>query len=315
MALTFPATPATNETYTDPNSVVWQYDGVKWNVITGSTKRAFNGAKVEVSTDFGVSNTPTAIQFATEVYDTGNYYSSANPTKIMIGENGFYRLNIQMLTGSPGSGNSYTITIRKNGVTTITTVLASTNQYAVYDETVQLANGDYIEVMVSEISGSGIIKASDSFVEVIQLGLASGTTQKSFSGARVGIASYVAMSSTATAVSWSATVYDQNSNAQGDTYFDALSDTRLTVGFDGYYRVKSVIEAGQGGGVDTYTVTLRKNGTTTLETSTASPGEIVSVDEIYNLANGDYIELVISDSLSAGRIEDTTYLEITRLGV
>lgn len=315
MSINFPSSPNTNDTFTDTNSVTWKFDGVKWNVETGSTRKAFNGAKAVRTSDFTVGASDTAVIFSSQDYDTGSYYAVSSPTRISISETGYYRLNAQVLAGAGGSGNSYTVKIRKNGTTVLDTAQAAPNQFVVYDTTVELSANDYVEMVVSESTGSGTVKANDTFLEIFQIGLSAGTTQKSFGGARAIVSSAVSLSSSAQAISWSSTEFDQNSDVSGTKFYSAGSPTRLTVNLSGFYRVRTRATGGAGGSSSSYTLLLRKNGTTTLETVSFSPGDTVSVDETYNFSSSDYIELVASDTTSSGSIADTVFLEIIRLGV
>lgn len=317
MALNFPSTPSTNDTYTDANSAVWQYDGEKWNVITRTTKRAFVGARVSLSADYSLTSTLAAVTFATEDFDTGSFWASSAPTKHTITQNGFYRINAQLQAGASGTSQSYTFGIYKNGVA-LTTSTAAANQYVTYDEIVQLAVGDYVEVYASESTSSGSIESDNTFFEITQVGLNLGTgisTWSAFSGAKAVLTSAVACTSTATAISWDSTDYDQNADVLGSTYYAGGSPTRLTVGVTGYYQIKVLTTTNTQGASNSYTITLKKNGTTNLESTTISASDTLYLDKIYSLTAADYLELFVSNSGSTGQIQDTAYLEIVRLGV
>lgn len=100
MALNFPSSPTTGQTYTDDNYAVWRFDGVKWDVITSTTKKLFSGAHVELGTNFSLTPTPTAISggvTAIVPFDTDNYFRVAYPSRIYVPTNGFYRINLILL--------------------------------------------------------------------------------------------------------------------------------------------------------------------------------------------------------------------------
>ena len=317
MALNFPSSPSTNDTYTDDNSAVWQFDGEKWNVITRTTKRAFVGARVRLSSDFSLGSTLSGVSFATEDFDTGSFWASGQPTRLSITENGFYRINAQLQAGTSGTSQSYTFAIYKNGSSLISSQAAA-NQYIVYDEIIQLAVGDYVEIFASESTSVGTLESDNSFFEITQVGLNLGTgvsTWSAFSGAKAVLTAAESCTSTATAIPWDDMEYDQNADVLGSTYYAAGTPSRLTTKVTGYYQVKVLAATNSQGGENTYTVTVRKNGSTTLETTTIGPSDTLYLDKIYAFTANDYIEVLISNSGSVGQIQDTAYLEIVRLGV
>src|SRR6056300_756707 len=171
MALTFPNSPSSGTTYLDDNQVLWQYDGVKWDVITGSSKKAFNGAKLSLGSDFTTSTVLGDLLFDVEQFDTAGYFSVLIPGEIKIPDNAYYRINVQVKTGNAGNSNSYDIRVKLNDTLYLSSTLAAPNQYVVYDETIELTKGDFIEVYVAESTGVGTIDADDTFIEITQVGL------------------------------------------------------------------------------------------------------------------------------------------------
>lgn len=315
--LNFPNSPSVNDTYTDVNSAVWRYDGEKWDVITRSTKRAFVGAKVILTTDHALTSVASPIDWDSESFDTGVLWASSASSRFTITENGFYRINAQIQTTSAGTGSSYTISIRKNGSAISSDTIAS-NQFVVYDEIIQLAVGDYVEVYASESTSSGAIESDTSFFEITQVGLSLGTgisTWSAFSGARASLTAAVSCTSNTTPIDWDATEFDQNADVLGSTYWTVGDPSKLTIKVDGYYRVKTMVATNAAGGADTYTITLQENSISNLETTTLGPSQTAMIDEIYNFSANDYIEIVVSNSESTGQINSDAYLEITRLGV
>jgi hypothetical protein len=313
MPLIFPTSPSPGDTYTDDNSVVWQFDGVKWDVITGTTKKLYNGVKVKLATPYALNTTLTPVSWPTPSFDTGGYFNGVTPTRLTIPQTGFYNLNSVVFTDSQGAG--YEIQILKNGTTEISDGVINANQSAEYNETVFFNAGDYIQLLAKETSDAGSLD-DDSMIEITQLGLAVGTgvsNFSAFSGASALLTVPFATTTTPTGIAWSGTEYDTNANSLAVTYWSAGIPTRLTVAIDGFYQINSFIATGTDGGV--YTVTLRKNGSTTISTTTINVNDTASIDEIFELVEGDYIEILVSNAVSAGSITTESYLNITRMGV
>lgn len=317
MALNFPSSPSNGQTYTDSNSVVWQFDGTKWDVITSNTKKLFSGAKQILTTSFSLTSTLTTITYGEQTYDTDSYYNGANASRLTVSRNGFYRINVLILTGSTGSGSSYTINVVKNGSTNLTSSSVGANQSAAYDEIVELLVGDYIEIKASESGSVGTLLAG-TMLELTRIGLTIGTgitSFEAFSGARAIVSSAINMTSTPTGVTWTSTTFDSNADVLGSNYWSVSNASRLTVGVNGFFRIKSFVATGTAGSTDSYTVAIKKNAATTLATINMSANETLEFDEIYELADNDYIELIASNSGSVGTLLASTYLEIVRLGV
>lgn len=312
MPLNFPSSPTNGQTYTDDNAVVWEFDGVKWNVITGTANKAFSGAKIKLSSNYSVTSTNTAISFDTEVIDTDSYFFNSSPQKITITKNAFYRINLSLYTGSLGA--SYTVTIKKNGSTTLSSTIISPNQYTNYDEIVELLSGDYIEVYVSESSSIGTLLPA-SFLEITRVGLFSGTSVPSaeaFSGVRGILTSDYSTTNTSTALTWNSTDFNQNANAAGNTYWNISDSSKFTISTAGFYRVKSVITVGSS---ESCSVNLKQNNVSTLSSATINPNGYAQIDEIFEFNQNDYLQLFVRDDTSTGSIKQDTYLEIVRIGV
>lgn len=314
MPLNFPSSPTNGQTYTDDNSVVWSFDGVKWDVITGATKKQYSGVKVSVgATNFSLSSTETAISFTEENFDTDTYFNPSFPNKITINKSGFYRINFLGISSAIGS--SFTTSVKKNNSVTLSTVTFTGNQTINFDETFELATGDYIQIFASEVSSSGSL-LEGSLLEVTRLGLSTGTGISSwtaFSGARVKLSSAFSTTSTPTSIAWNQSIFNQNADAIGNFYWNGGQAGRFTIRINGFYRLSSLIKMSSSG---TYTITLRKNGATTVSTATGlDPNSTIRIDEIYELLANDYIEILASDTTSVGSILTDSYFEITRIGV
>lgn len=314
MPLNFPSSPTNGQIYTDDNSAVWQFDGVAWNVITGTTKRLFNGVQVGISSSFYLTSTSTGISWDIENFDTGNYWSVSQPTRITVGSTGYYNLTCTFFTPNVGAG--YEFVIKKNSTTTVTSTNINANQSAVYDETNFFSAGDYIEILASETTNTGYLSV-DTVVQLTLLGLALGTginSNSAFSGARTELTSAFNTTSTLTPLDWDVTVFDTNANALALQYWSALTPSRLTVLNNGFYQVSGVIETQSGLGGQ-FTVSLRKNGSTTITTATINSNDSVNIDRIYQLSANDYLEILVSDTLASGQITTESFLEIQRLGL
>lgn len=312
MALNFPSTPTTGQQYTDPNAVVWEFDGVKWNVITGTANKMFSGCKISLASNVNLTANSTAITFSSEEYDTDSYFTVSAPKRITFNRDAFYRINLSAYSGT--SGASHVITLKKNGTTTLANTVIAPNQYTNYDQIVQLSENDYIELYASDSAASGYLTAGTN-IEMTRVGLAQGTNISSasaFSGVRTVFTTQYATTNTATAVAWSNTVFNQNANPAGDLYWSASTPDRITIGLTGFYRIKSEIFAGPTEGL---TVNVRKNGSTSIANTTIPSNGYGELDNIYQLNQNDYIELLVNDSTSTGTLKTNTYLEVVRLGV
>lgn len=317
MSLNFPSTPSVNDTYTDPNSVLWRYDGVKWNVVLGTAQKTFNGVKVTLTTNTALTSTSTAVDWDVESFDVGDYYTSTSASRVTIPANGYYRINGNFYTGPNGTGSSYSIILKKNGSTNISSSSVAANQTAVYDEVVLLDAGDYIEIFSSETNNTGTL-LTGTYLEVTLVGQTPGygtTGADSFSGARAILSANVNMTSTPTAISWTSTSFNLNADATGATYWTVSDPSKLTVKMTGYYRIKTTLDTGSAGSEGSYTVALKKNNSNTITSSTLGPNQNASIDETYNLTANDYIEIIVSNSGNLGTILPSSYLEIVRQGV
>lgn len=318
MPLNFPSSPTTGQTYTDDNYAVWRYDGVKWDVITGTTKKLFSGARVALGSNFSLTTTPTPISggvTAVIPYDTDNYFRFVTPTRIYAPSNGFYRINIVLVAASTGDGSSYTVTLKRNGVYTYASNVFGANQTTYFDEIIQLNAEDYVEVYASDSLGSGYI-AEDSHIEVTRLGLTIGTpSQSAFSGVRTNLTIPFSSTSTPTPVTWNSTSYDQNADVLGSEYWNALTPTRITIQVTGYYHIRCFTQTSSVGAEESYAVSLKKNGTTTIESINMSANDFILLNDTYNLSAGDYVELIVSNINNTGSVTTETYLELYRLGV
>lgn len=317
MPLSFPSTPTNGQTYTAPNGTLWQFDGVKWIVVLGNAVKLFSGAKITLTTAALLTSTSTAVDWDAETYDVGDYYTSTAASRITVTSVGYYRVNGVFYTGPNGTGSSYSIIIKKNGSTTLSSSTVAANQTAVYDEVLSLNAGDYIEVFASETNNAGSL-LTGTFLEVTRAGYAPGlgiSTSDTFSGARVVLSANVNMTTSATAVPWTSADYNVNADATGATYWTVSDASKVTVKMTGYYRIKTTINTGSAGSENSYTILLKKNNSNNITTATLGPNQIASIDEIYNFTANDYIQIVASNAGNVGTVLSSSYLEIFRQGV
>lgn len=313
MPLTFPYPATTGQTYTDSNGAVWQYDGIKWDIVTGTTKRLYNGVKVGLSINYSVTTTLAPVNWDVEFIDTDGYWNSLQPSRITIPATGYYNLNTNVFSDNSGAG--YELQILKNGTTEITDGLLNPNQAADYNETVFFNQGDYIQLLISEYTDVGAV-SSDTFMELTLIGLALGTgvnSNNAFSGVKTSIGFNFATTVTPAPLAWDGTVFDTNANALALTYWTVSDPGKITVKMDGYYQISAFVETATVGG--TYTITLRKNGSINVANATIAPNDTANIDQVYQLNNGDYLELLVSDTSGTGAITTETYLEAIRMGV
>lgn len=132
--------------------------GLKWAAAASSP--TFAGVSVGNSTGSVsiANNTYTAINWATEDFDTDNYHStSANTSRITIptGKAGKYQITA-FLIWDPNTTGQRLISIYKNGTMWKYVDIAANAQYPTNQITtlMSLAEGDYIQVYVWQDSGA-----------------------------------------------------------------------------------------------------------------------------------------------------------------
>lgn len=319
MPLSFPASPTNGQQYTDTNGKVWEYDGVKWNISTADSSKQFSGVKVLVTSPISLIDTNTTISFDTEEYDTATYFVASTPTDIVIPRTGYYRINLQVQTGAGGAGNSYSVTLTRNGTGLFNDDMAP-NQAGTYDDTLLLNVGDVIQLLANEANSQGTLIVGTS-LEVQLVGYTFGgavTPGFEFSGVKVNLFSNVSTTATPTAITWTTNdiEYNINANAAGSLYWSAGAPTRFTIATTGYYRIKAFFSTGTAGADNSYTINVRKNGTTVVDSGSIGALGTAELDETYRFIATDYLEVVVSNSGGVGTIQNTdTSFALTRLGV
>lgn len=312
MALIFPPSPSVGTTYTDDNSCVWQFDGVKWNIVTGTTKRMFNGVILGLSMNYSLTNVFTPVSWDVESIDTDSYFSPLQPSRITIPATGYYNLNLTIFADN--SGASYDIQVVKNSTTIISDGHLNPNQTANFNDVISFNQGDYIQLVANETLSTGAL-TDETTLELVLMGYAVGTgvtPYSAFSGVKTELNVPYSTSNILTGIIWTNTEFDTNANALAETYWNVADPTKLTIKSNGYYTVNAYIVTGAVGG--TYTVTLKKNGTI-ISTSNIGPNDSAYLNQIYQLNLNDYIEMFVSDSSGSGNITTESYLEVIRMGV
>lgn len=318
MALNFPSSPTNLQQYTDSNGIVWEYTSGKgvWSVYRDDSLKEFSGAKIVLDTNEALTSTLTAVSFDSEQFDIGSYFSALTPTKLNINKPGFYRVNLVVVAGSLGSGASYTFTVKKNGVTTITTTNAGANQSVSYSEILELVYGDYIELYASEADGVGEIVAG-SFFDIENVGDSLGSAQSTatkFSGVKLNLTSNESLVSSFSAVTWDSAYFNTNADINGSFYWNISDSTKAKISTNGYYRIKTYVKVGTLGSNGSYTIDLRVNGTS-YSSSSLSPNDSLDYDDVYNLTSGSYVQLFAKESGGVGTLTTDSFFELIRLGV
>jgi hypothetical protein len=319
MPLNFPTSPTNGQTYTDDNGIVWEYNSTKtvWNKLRSDAIKTFSGAKVELNTTKTLTSTLTAISFDVAEFDTDPYFNfTTAPTKLTVIKTAYYRILVQINTGSGGNGASYTFNVKKNGTTTLTTSTAGPNQSIVYDEVMLLNSSDYIEIHGSESASVGTILTS-SFFQIEKVGNALGTSYPAaaaFSGVKVLLTSAESLTSTPAGITWDTFEFNANADNDGNVYWSVADSTKIKIYTTAYYRVKSFFETAGAGGANTYKIDLKLDGST-LTSSSLSSNDNLELDETYNFSSGSYLQVYVDNSASVGTITTDSYFQIIRMGI
>lgn len=129
-----------------------------------------------------------------------------------------------------------------------------------------------------------------------------------FSGAKIVLDMAESLTSTSTAVTWDSEDFDIGG------YFNIALSTKLIAPRPGFYRLNLLVIPGVLGSGASYTFAVKKNGTTTLTTTTAGANQSVSYDEIVEMTTGDYVELYALESEGIGEISPGSFFEIQNIG-
>lgn len=319
MALNFPTSPISGQTYTDSNGVIWEYNSTKtvWGVKRYDELKEFSGVKLNLTTPEVLTLTSTAITWDIADFDTGNYFNlSTYPTRLIIQRTGYYRVNVLLNTGAQGNGASYTFTVKQNSSTVLTTDTAGPNQAIHYDEISLFFSGDYIEIYGDESSAVGTV-LTNSYFEIERVGYSLGSAfsaRNAFSGLKLLLTTAENATLTPTAITWDTTEFNVNADVNGSVYWNVSNSDKITIYTTGYYRLKSMFETNTAGSANSYTVDLKLDGTT-LESGSLGANETLDLDETYNLTSGSYLQIFLDNTGSVGQLTTDTYFELIRVGV
>lgn len=175
-------------------------------------------------------------------------------------------------------------------------------------------------MFASELESVGTIE-TNSFLEVALQGYTFGgaiVPGFEFSGVKAELQSDVSTTATPTAITWTISdiVFNTNANAAGNLYWTNTFPTRFTISTTGYYRIRAFFLTNTEGSSDSYTITVRTNGSDVVETITLGANESAELDETYEFNSTDYVEIVISNTEALGAIKQLeSFFQIIRLGV
>lgn len=140
-----------------------------------SSRGAFSGVKLNLTSAENTTLTPTAITWDTSEFNVnadinGNiYWDIANSDKITIYTSGYYRIKSTFETSANGAANSYTIDLRLDGTTLESSSLSPLEQLDL-DETYNFNSGSYLQVYVDNTGSVGSI-TTDTYFELIRMGV------------------------------------------------------------------------------------------------------------------------------------------------
>lgn len=319
MPLNFPISPTNGQTYTDDNGIVWEYNGTKtvWNKLRSDAIKSFSGAKVKLTNETSLTTTSTAISFSVVEFDTDPYFDlSNNPTRFTVVKTGYYRILLQIDTGSGGNGASYTLNLKKNTSISLTADSAGPNQSVAYDETMLLSAGDYIEIYASESAAVGTILTS-SFFQIEKVGNSLGTSYPAaaaFSGVKLELSTAESLSSTPAGITWDTAEFNTNADNAGNVYWTISDSTKTTIYTTAYYRVKTFFETDGAGATNSYKVNIKLNGNTFVSSS-LSANDTLELDDTYRFTSSSYLQVFVDNSGAVGTITTGSYFQVIRLGV
>jgi hypothetical protein len=140
-----------------------QADGVEWAAIPASTP-TFSGVQLRIGgSNLTISNaTNTTINWPSETFDTDGYHSTVtNTSRITVpsGKAGKYFINSAIYWEASPAADAVALRIYKNGSQVqfnATPKLANIQVTVVASVTLDLAVGDYVELIVYQNSGSNL---------------------------------------------------------------------------------------------------------------------------------------------------------------
>lgn len=132
------------------------------------------------------------------------------------------------------------------------------------------------------------------------------TTRKNFSGVKAALNNSFDLTTSFQAIAFNNSEYDI------DNYFSETPGKAI-VPTTGFYRVHISIYTTSAGSGSSYTIQLRKNGTS-IQSTTVGPNQNVNLDQTFSLVEGDYFEVFGKETTGTGGILLTSEMNVYRLG-
>ena len=158
------------------NSTYFEIERIGFGVGSAfSAGSEFSGVKLGLTTNESLTSTPNAINWDTTEFNinadinANTYWSDVEASKIYIRSDGYYRAKAQFFTNNQGTSDSYTIDVRKDGNSFVSTSLGPNDRLEL-DESYNLLSGSYFEIFVSNSSSVGEI-TTNSYFQLIRMGV------------------------------------------------------------------------------------------------------------------------------------------------
>lgn len=140
-----------------------------------SSRGAFSGAKLNLTTAENTTSTPTAITWDSTEFNVnadinGNvYWDVSESTKVTFYTTGYYRVKSLFETSANGATDSYTVDLRLDNTTLESSSLGPLDNL-ILDEIYNFSSGSYLQVYIDNTGSIGSI-TTDSYLEVIRVGV------------------------------------------------------------------------------------------------------------------------------------------------
>tara|TARA_B100001250_G_C19769948_1_gene776633 strand:- start:273 stop:1247 length:975 start_codon:yes stop_codon:yes gene_type:complete len=140
---------------------------------------AFSGARAILNSSSNTSNVATAVTWNDITFNANAnvlgdlYWYNTTPNRLSIRAAGYYKIRSFVESSSAGSGDSYTILLRRTRSATpvtLTSITMSANDFIELDEIYQFNTDDYIELVISNSDNTGSILAT-SYLEIVREGV------------------------------------------------------------------------------------------------------------------------------------------------
>lgn len=135
-----------------------------------------------------------------------------------------------------------------------------------------------------------------------------GSSTRFFAGAKVQLSSAESLTANLTSITWDTEVFDSGN------YFNSFESSKLVAKETGYYRINAKLFTGSGGTGSSYTIVVRKNGTSNVAVVTAGANQGVVYDDVAYLLINDYIEIQAAETSAAGSLTTDSVFEFILAG-